>query len=366
MAWCFGPIATGDVPVYPPVVLCAPRLAAPASRSLSRQDDRVATLLGLGLEPVAPATPACQSARIGRNAHRVWTVRPAMATAVSVVVLDASPALAEEAIEAAFRELARLVVLFSRHDPGAAVAQLNAAGGLGDVPPELARVVGRALHYHRLTAGAFDVTVTPLVDLLRACRGAPTTSEWKEAAELVGAEHVELSAHALRFRRSGMAMTLDGIAKGYIVDRMSDVLVRHGARQHLVDAGGDIRVRGGKPDGRPWTVGVRDPSDPDRLVDVVPLVDGAIATSGNYEKDHRHLVGAGAEAAPAWNRSASVIAPAAMAADALATALFVTPPTAGPRLARKVPGCEYLILDSRGDKATSPGWASTAAKAGGE
>jgi thiamine biosynthesis lipoprotein len=366
MAWCFRLIARDGVPVYPRPVLFASRLATPASRALSRQDDRVAALLGLGLEPVVPATSACRSARIGHDDHRVWTVRPSMATAVSVVVVHPSPALAEEAIEAAFRELGRLVGIFSRHDSGAAVAQLNAAGRLADVPPELARVVGRALHYHRLTDGAFDVTVTPLVELLRASAGAPAPSEWKEAAELVGAEHVELSGRELRFRRSGMAMTLDGIAKGYIVDRMSDVLFRHGARQHLVDAGGDIRARGGRENGRPWTVGVRDPSDPDRLFDLVPLVDGAIATSGNYEKDYRHLVGADPGTAPGWHSSVSVIAPVAMAADALATALFVTPPRAGSRLAREVPGCEYLVLDSRGGKATSPGWPSTATKAGGE
>lgn len=356
----------GYVPVYPRPVLSASRLATPASRALSRRDDRLATLLELGLEPVAPAMPACQATRIGYDAHRVWTSRPAMATSVSVVVVHPSPSLAEEAIEAAFRELGRLVGIFSRHDSGAAVAQLNAAGRLADVPPELARVVGRALHYHRFTAGAFDVTVTPLVELLRASAGAPTPSEWKEAAELVGAEHVDLSGRRLHFRRSGMAMTLDGIAKGYIVDRMSAVLFRHGARQHLVDAGGDIRVRGGKESGRPWTVGVRDPSDPDRLCDLVPLVDGAVATSGNYEKDYRHLVGADPGAAAAGNSSVSVIAPTAMAADALATALFVAPPRAGSRLPREVPGCEYLILDSRGGKATSAGWASTAAKAGGQ
>jgi FAD:protein FMN transferase len=352
--------------VYPRSVSSGPRLATPASRSFSRDDDRVATLLELGFEPVEAAAPLCHSTRIGRNAHRVSTLRPAMATAVSVVALHSSRGLAEEAVEAAFRELARLVGIFSRHDPQAAVAQLNAAGRLGDVPPELARVVARALHYHRLTGGAFDVTVTPLVDLLRASGGAPTPSERKEAAELVGAEHVELSARALRFRRSGMAMTLDGIAKGYIVDRMSDVLARHGVRQHLVEAGGDIRACGGKENGAPWTVGVRDPWNPDRLCGVVSLAEGAVATSGNYEKDYRHLVGTGPETAPAWNSSVSVIAPAAMAADALATALFVMPPAAGSRLARSISGCEYLILDSRGQKATSPGWASTAAKAGGE
>ena len=338
---------------------------ASASPSDGRDINRVSALLELGLERVGPAPAECESIRLDPGTYQVCTGRPAMGTVVSVVALHSSGAGAEDAIEAAFGEMDRLIGILSRHDSSSPVAHLNAAGQLRDAPPELAEVVGRALRYHRLTLGAFDVTVQPLVDLLAAAGGEPTLAERAAAAELVGAQNLRLSGRRLSFARSGMGVTLDGIAKGYIVDRMSDVLTRRGICRFLINAGGDIRASGGRDDGRPWTIGVRDPARPDELCDVVSLTDGAVATSGNYERPFRHIV----DAATGWpaegSTSVSVSAPDALAADALATALFVLGPAAGRWLARSIPGCECLILDDRGRPVGSPGWRSVGAKAGG-
>jgi thiamine biosynthesis lipoprotein len=335
-----------------------------ARRALSGERERVATLLQLGLESAEPAAATCRWSRVDPSTYRVHTCRAAMTTAVSVAALHSSRDLAEEAIEAAFEELQRLVAIFSRHDSAAAVAQLNADGRLGDAPPELARVVDCALHYHRLTGGAFDVTVAPLVDLLRASGGTPSASERDEVTALVGSQHLELLGRGLRFRRSGMAVTLDGIAKGCIVDRMSEVLAQRGVQRHLVNAGGDIRARGGRENGLPWRIGVRDPDDPGQLCGVLSLADGAVATSGNYEKDYPHLVAGGPEEPQPSSSSVSVIAPSATAADALATALFVMPAPAASRLALSIPRCEFLILDGRGRPTASPGWRHAMTKAG--
>ena len=326
--------------------------------------EQVSTLLELGLEGVE-RTPAIQeSVRLDRNTYRAWSVRPSMGSVVSVVVLHSSCAEAEDAIEAAFREMSRLVRILDRHDSAAPVAHLNAVGVLRDAPPELTEVVGRALRYHQLTRGAFDVTVKPLVDLLRATAGEPAPTERAEAAELVGAERLRLSGRRLSFDRSGMGITLDGIAKGYVVDRMAGMLSRHGVRRFLINAGGDIRASGGKQDGRPWMIGVRDPKSPDALCGVVSIRDGAIATSGNYEKPFAHIVDARTGRSARTSLGVSVSAPEAMAADALATALFVLGPVAGCGLARSLAECECLIVDEAGRSASSPGWRSERAKAG--
>jgi thiamine biosynthesis lipoprotein len=278
-----------------------------------------------------------------------------------VVALHPSRAQAEDSIEAALGEMTRLIGILDRHDSATPLAHLNAAGCLNDAPPELAEVIAAALRYHRLTQGAFDVTVKPLVDLLRATRGEPAAAERAEAAELVGASRLRLDGRRIAFDRSGMGVTLDGIAKGYVVDRMADALARHGVRRFLINAGGDIRARGGRQDGRPWTIGVRDPESPEGLCDVVSMTDGAVATSGNYERPFAHIVDAGAGRSARTSLSVSVSAPEAMSADALATALFVLGPAAGCALARSLPGCECLIVDEAGRSARSPGWSSARA-----
>ncbi len=308
------------------------------------------------MEHVKPAPAACESTRVNRDSYRVCVVRPAMGTLVSVVAVHPSGTRAEEAIEAAFAEMDRLIGILSRHDSASPLAHLNRTGQLNDTPPELAHVVGQALRYHRLSGGAFDVTVKPLVDLFETATHPPTPAERAEVGELVGAENVEMSRRRIGLKRSGMGITLDGIAKGYIVDRMSEALIHQGVFSFLVNAGGDIRASGHREDGCPWTVAVRDPSRPDSFLDVVSMTDGAVATSGNYEKGYEHIFGTDRNGSS--QRSVCVTAQSAMAADALATALFVMEPAAGRRLVRSTPRCEYFVVDGRGSSASSPGWTS--------
>src|SRR5262245_38237343 len=234
-----------------------------------------------------------ETSQLDGHTCRSWSARPAMGTVVSVVALHPSRALAEDATFGAFEEMERMIGILDRHDATTPVAHLNHAGALDDAPPELTDVVRAALRYHHLTCGAFDVTVKPLVDLLRATGGEPTPAERREAAELVGASFLRVDGRRLRFDRTGMGVTLDGIAKGYVVDRIAATLAARGIRHFLINAGGDIRAGGGRHDGRPWTIGVRDPNDPERFSEVVSLHDGAIATSGNYEKPAAHLIDAG-------------------------------------------------------------------------
>jgi thiamine biosynthesis lipoprotein len=319
------------------------------------EGETISTLLELGLRRMDQTV--LESTLLDGHTCRSWSARPAMGTVVSVVALHPSRALAEDAIFGAFEEMERLIAIFDRHDAATPVAQLNRAGTLDDAPPELTEVLEAAQRYHHLTCGAFDVTVKPLVDLLRATRGEPTRAERAEAEALVGASFLRMDGRRLAFDRAGMGVTLDGIAKGYVIDRIAATLAARGIRHFLINAGGDIRAKGGKHDGQPWRIGVRDPDDPERFTEVVSIRDGAVATSGNYEKPFAHLVDAGSGRPACQSSSASVSAPEAMEADALATALFVLGPAAGLRLANWLPGCECSIVDEAGCVARSPRWA---------
>jgi thiamine biosynthesis lipoprotein len=291
-----------------------------------------------------------------------------MGTLVSVTALGSPRARVEEAVGRAFEEMHRLIGILSRFEPDSAVSALNADGRLAGPPPELHRVAARALRYHEVTGGAFDISVAPLVNLFRRLRAGatstvPSEADLREARSLVDAREVAVSGREIRFGKSGMAITLDGIAKGFIADRMARVLGRAGVADFLIDAGGDIRVSGANQRGEPWSVGVKDPWDDPRPADTVRLSTGAVATSGSYEvyfdADRRfhHIVDPRVGRSPSHCTSATVIAPTTMAADALATSVFVMAPLEGLRLVESLPGCACFILGADGRRLASRGWA---------
>ncbi|MGH7701331.1 MAG: FAD:protein FMN transferase [Gemmatimonadales bacterium] len=328
-----------------------------------------ARLRELGFERVAERESATEVRRIDRRTVLVTTGRPAMGTLVAVSALDRTPERAEDGIGRAFGEMERLIAIFSRFEEASALTTLNDAGRLDRPPAELAHVVARALRYHAVTGGAFDVTVAPLVNLFRERLGgprpaAPSDGEIDDALALVGAGHVRASPRDIRFDRAGMGITLDGIAKGSIVDAMADALRGGGIRRFLINAGGDIRTGGAGAGGRPWTIGVRDPRMSGGFPDTIHVMDAAVATSGGYESSFdperrfHHIVDARTGRSPNRSASVSVVAPTTMAADALATAAFVMEPAAAVALVDSLAGCECLILDPEGHERRSAGWRS--------
>lgn len=334
----------------------------------SSVEGRRSILLELGFEQT-PQPARSRVTRLGRRSYRIDAVRAAMGTRVVITAIDRSPDRLEEAVGCAFEEMDRLVAIFTRYEAASPVTRLNDDGRVQGPPPELVRVLDRAGRYHALTRGAFDVSVAPLVDLFSdrfadPAATPPSDAEIAEARALVGARHIEMSPGSVRLRRQGMRLTLDGIAKGYIVDGMADALERRRVRRYLIDGGGDIRTRGRRPDRRPWTVAVRHPFDAATFLDTVRPGRGAVATSGSYERfyddDRRfhHLVDAGTGLSPGHVAGASVVARTAMAADALATAVFVLGPVAGLRLIDSLAGCACVILDGDGRRLTSRGWQS--------
>ena len=323
---------------------------------------KLAALQSLGFERVAPPPVTTEAVRLSRRAFRVTGAQPAMGTLVSLTTIAPSRERAEEAIGRALEEMDRLIALFSRFESASAVSELNRAGRLHRPPPEVSHVLSRSVAYHETTGGAFDITVEPLVHLFRAPLDGgtppePTAAEIRDALELVGARHLALSRGGVHFAEAGMGITLDGVAKGFIVDAMAQVLERHEIHRYLINAGGDIRAGGPKERRTPWTVAVQDPGKSGSFPDAIDLTDAAVATSGSYERS-RHIVSAETGRSPTQSASVSVVAPSTMAADALATAVFVMQPRRGIDFIDSLSHCECLIIAEDGSQLTSRGWRS--------
>jgi len=303
------------------------------------------------------------------SARRIGETRRAMTTFVAVTVEDRSAGRAEEAVGRAFDEMERVAALLTRFETGSAVGLLNTDGRLACPPAELQVVLTRALEVHRLSGGAFDPTVAPLVDLYQlhfaAHGGPPDEAELRDVREIVGARGLRFEDDRLSFDRTGMALTLDGIAKGYIVDRMVETLAACGVRHALVNAGGDVRALGSRADGRPWRVGVQDPRRPDALVETIDLADAAVATSGDYvrfhdvERRYHHTVVPATGRSPEAIASVTVRARTAMDADALATAVFALGAEPGAKLlAAAGAPAEALVLTRDGGRHATARWAT--------
>jgi thiamine biosynthesis lipoprotein len=297
--------------------------------------------------------------------HRVSESRTRMGTVVTITVVHPEADEARRMVGASFEEMERLESVLSRHRPDTPLSRLNTTGLLSDPPPELVEVVERAEAYSVLSDGAFDVTVKPLLDLYGAAFDGgdrpPSERDVRAARALVDHRGVRIEGDAIRLADPRMSITLDGIAKGYIVDRTIDVLVASGADRVMVNAGGDMASAGDGSVDDPWTVSIQDPRDERRYVELVRLAGDCIATSGDYmrtfteDRRFHHIIDPRTGYSPTHTSSVSVLAPTAMDADALSTAVLVLGPVEGRALLEGLRGVEGVVVGKDGVQVRTSG-----------
>ncbi len=298
--------------------------------------------------------------------HSITETRILMGTFVTITASHPSMAVLENAFEHAFETIVKKEAIYSQYNTNSPISILNKQGKLLDAPEELLNIIQQSLHIERLTAGAFDITVKPIVDLLKSRKNPMkrTTiqpNELREVIALTGSSHISIHNQDIQFHKQGMSITLEGIAKGYICDCASEAMSSLGVNNHLINAGGDIISKGYKHTNQPWVVAIEDPAKGWNYPNIVNLTNCALATSGSYEDyfdiEHKyhHLVNPVSGESPK-NLSVSVVAPTTLEADALATALSVMTPKAGINLIKQYPGRACIIIESSGMKHTSPSW----------
>jgi thiamine biosynthesis lipoprotein len=272
---------------------------------------------------------------------------------IDVVVEDEATGAA--AVEAAYAEVARFEEVLSNWSDSSQITEINRAAGSAPVvvSDDLLTLLDRALHVSRLTDGAFDITFASCDGLWSIPeRRIPTDREIASCLP-----HVNYRRVALDLQRSAvfvpdhrMRLGIAGLAKGYRVDRAALVLERFGVVDYVVDGGGDMRVST-SDGGRPWEITVTHPRRTDQGLGTVSLSTGAIATSSDsqwyFEQDgirYHHILDPATGRTARRSVSATVIAPTALDADALATGLFVMGPDRGITLAEELPGVEALLV----------------------
>ena len=250
-------------------------------------------------------------------------------------LLHPDRAHAERLVRMAIAEVHRLERVFSLYREDSALMRLNRQGRLDDPPADLSRLLTQAIAFGERTGGLFDPSVQALWDLYAARSRAgrplpPTPAELHAALTKVDYRAIHVEEDAIVLEHPGMTLTLNGIAQGYITDRVTELLRANGLTHAMIDMG-EARGLGSPAPDRPWRAGIADPRDPGRILDSIDLCDQALATSGGYGTPldpagrFTHLFDPHTgQATPRW-RSVTVRASDATTADALSTAFTQMP-----------------------------------------
>ncbi len=293
----------------------------------------------------------------GNSLVRTEETRDKIGTYVSVTIYTyASLKEPHELIEKSFSKIDELSKILSNYDPESSISLLNKNGFIENAPKELLEVLSLSKEYSKITNGAFDISVDPILKLW-------SEGLWKEEKEiqdqkiseamnLVGSDKIIIEGNFIKLEKKGMSLTLGGIAKGYIVDKMIEYLKSVGIKNALVNAGGDIMSIGTKPEKEKWVISLVNPDNTSEKIVTFGVSDKAVATSGNYyryfdpKKEAHHIIDPRTGFSANKCISTTIIADSATIADILATSVFVLGPVDGLELVENLNGVEAFIIDA--------------------
>lgn len=322
----------------------------------------VSALIIGGLATAAAQPPprdhAARSARVVR-VSRTW---PVMGTLFTVTVWTRDSARAVQALRAAHDSVRLVDSLMSTYRPESEISTVNARAGqvAVRVSPQTFAVLRKARIYWRISEGAFDPTVGPIVHAWGFEGGSgrrPSSNAIDSLRKLVGYGDVELDSakRTVRLARVGMRLDLGGIAKGFALDLARRALADPSIDAGTVDLGGNVLVFGSPPSGGKWQISIVNPFRRARTIGEIAIDSGAVATSGNYEhylvidgKRYGHIIDP-RTAMPAHGvLSATAVGPLGEWSDGLSAALFLLGPGRGSALVDSIPGIAAIWVIDRG------------------
>lgn len=291
----------------------------------------------------------------------------AMDTVISVDIRGMSRGRTKKLLKECFELCREYEQALSRTVAGNDIDRLNQGETVAVTEHALA-VIEKSLMYSRLSGGAFDVTVLPLVELWdvgAAQTSVPGNADIEAARALTGYENIVIGGGNVSLG-GGARIDLGAIAKGYIGDKMKELLISRGCESAVINLGGNV-VTIGDNGGKPWAVGVQQPfAAQGELAAVLRVKDKSVVTSGRYERYflregqlYHHIMDP-ATGRPAENEldAVTIVCDASADADALSTACFVLGSEEGAALLESVPGAEGLFILRNGETVATPGMAA--------
>jgi thiamine biosynthesis lipoprotein len=276
---------------------------------------------------------------------------------------------ANEYIDLAVAEVKRIENLISDWIPTTQISEINRNAGIKPVKvdTEVFELVERAIKISQITNGAFDISYASMDKIWKfdgSMKVMPTEEAIKKSVAKIGYKNIILNPkeHTIFLKLEGMKLGLGGIGQGYIADKVKDLLFSKGCVSGIINVSGDINAWGKQPDGKPWTVGIVNPLNKNKIFATFPIEDSAVETSGSYEKyvifngiRYSHIIDPRTGYPAKGVVSVSVFAKQTEIADALATGIFVLGVEVGLDLVNQIKGIECIIVDDKGKIHSSNG-----------
>lgn len=290
-----------------------------------------------------------------------------MGSRFDITVVAEEKVVAEGFINDAIVEIQRIERLISSWDPSSKTSMINRSAGIKpvQVDPELLSLIQRAIGISKLTDGAFDISYASMDKIWKfdgSMKNIPEADVIKASVSKVGFQNIIIDKEksTVYLLNKGMKIGFGALGKGYAADQAKELLINKGVRAGIINASGDMNTWGKQPDGTDWKVAITNPLNKENAFALLPVVNKAVVTSGNYEKyvtfngkRYSHIIDPRTGYPAQGVVSATVFAPKAELADALATSLFVMGKEVGINRVNQLQGIECIIIDENGDVYTS-------------
>ncbi len=284
-----------------------------------------------------------------------------MGSRFDISVVASSHEDGENFFDLAIAEISRIERLISSWDANSQTSEINRNAGIKpvQVDSELFDLIQRAIQISKITEGAFDISYASMDKIWKfdgTMTEMPTEEEITNSVQKVGYENIILDKNnrTVFLKLSGMKIGFGAIGKGYAADKAKKILQEVGVKAGLINASGDLNCWGKQPDGTSWKVGITNPLNKDKLFSWFDIDNQAVVTSGNYEKyiefngkRYTHIIDPRTGYPATGIISATVFAPKAELADALATSIFVMGTSVGLDFINQLKGVECVIIDDQ-------------------
>ncbi len=284
---------------------------------------------------------------------------------ITVVANDSTEA--KEYIDLAVGEITRIEKLISSWDAASQTSEINRNAGIKPVKVdgELYHLIERCIGISKLTEGAFDISFASMDKIWKfdgSMTEMPSEEAIKQSVAKVGYKNIIIDAEnsTVFLKHEGMKIGFGAIGKGYAADKAKKLLMEKGVAAGIINASGDMNTWGKQPNGDFWKVAITNPLDKNKAFALLPLQDNAVVTSGNYEKyvtfngvRYTHIIDPRTGYPATGIISATVFAPKAEIADALATSIFVMGKEIAINFVNQLPKIECIIIDGEGKIFTS-------------
>lgn len=279
---------------------------------------------------------------------------------ISIVAKDSLTA--EQNINEVIAEITRIENLISDWKPDSQVSQVNQNAGIKPikVDREVFELAQRALKLSEITNGGFDVSFAAMDRIWKfdgSMTEMPSAEAIKKSVEKVGYKNIILDSvqSTIFLKLKGMKIGFGALGEGYATDKCRTMMIAKGIEAGIVNGSGDMSTWGKQPNGQPWKIGITNPFKPEKLLAVVPLNQGAVTTSGSYEKfvifngkRYSHIINPATGYPSTGLCSVTVFGPNAETANGLSTSMMVLEQTEGLLLLQKFPDYSCVMITDNG------------------